>query len=71
MHYIAETKKQELAETLAKAKYFSLIDGGTDSGNNQNELLMVVHCDVSAEDEKVHTVFSGNYAIISCCQWSL
>ena len=56
VHYIAETKKQELAKALAKAKYFSLLmDGSTDSGNNKNELLMVVYCDVSAEDEKVHT----------------
>ena len=55
-HYIAKTKRQELAEKLASAKYFSLLmDGSTDSSNTENEILMVVFCDTKGSNEMVHT----------------
>ena len=59
IHYVAEAKRQELAEKLVCAKYFSLLmDGSTDSSNTENEVLMVVYCDTQAtttNDEMVHT----------------
>lgn len=56
MHYIAEAKRQDLLQKLTKAKFFSLLlDGSTDKGNIDNELLLVVWCDPDGTDEKVHT----------------
>ena len=55
-HYIAESKREELLKCLAKAKFFSvLMDGSTDSGNIDNELFLVLWCDIDGSDEKVHT----------------
>ena len=55
-HYIAESKREELLKCVAKAKLFSLLmDGSTDSGNIDNELFMVLWCDIDRPDEKVHT----------------
>ena len=31
------------------------MDGSTDKGNVNNELMMVCWCDTNAEDEKLHT----------------
>lgn len=46
----------KLADTISKAKFFSiLLDGSTDKGNIDNELMMIVWCDVNGEDEKMHT----------------
>ena len=59
IHYIAEARKEELIDLLRKADFFSiLLDGSTDKGNIDNELMMVVWCDINAEDEKVHTRIS-------------
>ena len=56
MHYIAEGKRKDLLQTLAKAKFFSLLlDGSTDTGNIDNEVLLVVWCDPDSSDEKIHT----------------
>lgn len=56
IHYIKEVRRQELLETLARGPFFSfLLDESTDSGNVDNEILMVVYCDTSGDDEKVHT----------------
>lgn len=55
MHYIAEAKRRELSEKLSKARFFSiLMDGSTDSGNIDNEILMIMYCDTKNIDEKVH-----------------
>jgi len=36
--------------------FFSvLLDGATDLGNNDNEVVLAVWCETSAGDEKVHT----------------
>lgn len=56
IHYIAESRRQELKQRLANAKFFSLLlDGSTDTGNIDNELLVVVCCDRDGSDEKIHT----------------
>ena len=56
VHYIAEEKRKDLLQTLAKGKKFSLLmDGSTDTGNIDNEILLVVWCDPDGSDEKVHT----------------
>ena len=52
VHYIAEAKRKELL-SVAKANFFSvLLDGSTDTANIEN---VVVWCDTSGTDEKVHT----------------
>ena len=56
IHYIAELRRQELKQTLANAKFFSLLlDGSTDTGNIDDEVLLLVWCDRNGRDEKVHT----------------
>ncbi len=56
IHYIAKSKRQELKQTLADAKFFSLLlDGLTDTGNIDNEVIRVVWCDRNGSDEKFHT----------------
>ena len=56
MHYIAEAKRHDLLQKVTKAKFFSLLlDGSTDKGNIDNEILLVVWCDPNGTDEKVHT----------------
>ena len=38
------------------ATFFSvLLDGATDLGNNDNEVVLAVWCETSAGDERVHT----------------
>ena len=56
IHYIAESRRQELITRLGNAKYFSLLlDGSTDKANIDNEVILVVWCDRDGTDEKVHT----------------
>ena len=56
VHYIAESRKQELVDDVKRAKFFSLlIDGSTDKGNYDNEVVMVALCDTEGSDEKIHT----------------
>jgi len=59
VHYIAESKRQDLSLTLSKAPFFSLMmDGSTDQSNADNELLLVLWCDPDGSDEKIHTRMS-------------
>ena len=52
IHYIAETRKQDLKQKLTKAKFFSLLlDGST----LIMKLSIAVWCDPECGDEKVHT----------------
>ena len=52
-HYIAETRREDLAENLASAKFFSiLMDGSTDKGNIDDEMFLALWCDVDGTDEK-------------------
>ena len=56
IHFTAESKRQELQKKLANAKFFSLLlDGSTDTGNIDNEIILVVWCDKDTSDEKIHT----------------
>ena len=53
--YIAQDLREQLKESLQKAKFFSLqMDGSTDSGNIEEELFMVVFFDPLANDGCVH-----------------
>ena len=53
--YIAQAQRNELAVNLQKAKFFSLLlDGSTDGGNVENELLLAVWFDKDGADEKVY-----------------
>ena len=55
-HYIAEERKENVVEALRKAHFFSiLMDGTTDKGNIEDELFLVLWCDVDGADEKIHT----------------
>lgn len=56
IHYIAETKRHELTTKIVEASFFSLLlDGSTDKANIDNELILVVWCDVNGSDEQIHT----------------
>lgn len=56
VHYSAEAIREELGEKLRKAKFFSLLlDGSTDAGNVDNELVLVVWFDKDGTNEKVST----------------
>ena len=56
IHYIVESKRQEMKQTLSNARFFSfLLDGSTDTGNIDDEIFLVVWCDPDGSDEKVHT----------------
>ena len=56
IHYIAEDKRRKLVEQVNSANFFSvLLDGATDLGNNNNEVALVVWCESSANDERIHT----------------
>ena len=58
-HFIAESKREQLVEKLTKAQFFSiLMDGSTDTGNIDDEMFLVLWCDVDHEDEMVHTNIS-------------
>ena len=55
-HYIAESERQSLTKKIWESSFFSLLlDGSTDKTNIDNELLLVVWCDVHGMDERVHT----------------
>ena len=55
-HYIAETRREDLAQKLASARFFSiLMDSTNDKGNIDDEMFLVLWCDVDGTDERVHT----------------
>jgi len=56
MHYIAESRRRELKQTLANARFFSLLlEGSTDAGNVDDEVVLAVWYNCNWSDEKVHT----------------
>ena len=56
MYYIAESRRRELKQTLANARFFSLLlEGSTDVGIVDDEVFLAVLCDRNRSDEKVHT----------------
>ena len=55
-HYIAMSRRAELKQRLAHAKFFSLLlDGSTDKANIDNKVVLVVWCENDEADEKVCT----------------
>ena len=58
-HYIAEIRRNELKTLLSKVKFFSiLMDGSTDKGNIDDELFLIIWCDINGTDDKVHSRMS-------------
>lgn len=59
VHYMAEAKRCEVVDILGKADSFSLLlDGSTDKGIHDNELVLAVWCDPDGKDERIHTRMS-------------
>ena len=57
VHYIAKSQRQELVHIIQVKKFFSLLlDGSTDTGNVDNELILLMW--FSCSDEMVHTYTS-------------
>ena len=53
VHFVVEAKRREVVDTLSKADLFSLLlDGSTDKGNCDNELVLAVWCDSDGIDER-------------------
>ncbi len=58
-HFIAEARRKEIVEKLSNAKKCSLLmDASTDTGNIDDEMFLVVWCDLDCDDEMVHTKMS-------------
>ena len=56
IHYIADSNRKAISSTIAEAPFFSLLfDSSTDKSNIDNELTLVLWCDLNGEDKKVHT----------------
>ena len=54
--FIAESKRLDLCKIIANTKFFSiLMDGSTDISNIDEEMFLVLWCDVDGNDEKVHS----------------
>ena len=53
-HYLAESKRRKLTEQVNAANYFSLLLH--DLGNNDNKVVLVVQCEISASDERIRTI---------------
>ena len=53
VHFIAESRREQLQSEIKKAKFLSLLLDG--SSNIDNEMILAVWCDINGEDEKVHT----------------
>ena len=55
VHFIAEAKRKELL-SLAKANFVTdLLDWPMDTANFENEIILVVWCDINSTDEKVQS----------------
>jgi len=54
--FIAETRMADLCREVTDTNFFSiLMNGSTDVGKIDDELFLVQWCDVSVEDEKIHS----------------
>ena len=50
IHYIAEAKRRNLVDKVLSAKFYSvLLDGATDLENNDNEVALVIWCEISTQ----------------------
>ena len=51
-HFIAQSRRDK---SLSVAKFFSLLmDGSTDSGNMDDEMFLVLWCDINSNDDGSH-----------------
>ena len=56
IHFIARYMRTDVVSEVSRTKFFSIyLDGSTDKGNVDNDLMMVCWCDTNAEDKKLHT----------------
>ena len=56
-HYIAESQRLQLRRKLKDAKFYSaMIDGSTDAGNIDDELVMVQYCALDHDTQEVRSV---------------
>ena len=54
-HFIAESRRP-FKKILSKAQFFPLhMNGSTDTGNIDDEIFLVLWCDVDCDDQLVHT----------------
>lgn len=55
-HYIAESQRQEFHQMLSGTKFFSfLMDGSTDKGKVENEVIVIQYCRVDETVEEVRS----------------
>ena len=63
VHYIAEAQRNAFLQSIsAKIKFFSfLMDGSTDCGNREQELIFIVYCsrDANTQELKSSTRYLG------------
>ena len=57
-HFTAEARRQELMTIFSSVKFFSILMNGTTDKGNIDHLCLVLHCDTTSSDEKVHTWIS-------------
>ena len=56
VHCIAEARRREIVNKINHTKFFSiLLDGSTDKGNIDNEVILLIYCDTDGHDEIIHT----------------
>lgn len=56
IHFMAKLKLQSIISSVQSATFFSLLmDGSTDSSNSENEMILVMWCNVESDDCKIHT----------------
>ena len=54
--FVSSLQRLDLCKVIANAKFFSiLMDGSTDVSNIDEEIFLVLWCDVDGSDEKVHS----------------
>ena len=55
-HYIAEGQREELLESLSTSCFYSfLMDGSTDKGNVEDELITILYSIKDTEEEEIGT----------------
>ena len=56
-HFIAEAQRKEFLEAMVINNFFSfLMDGSTDSGNTEQELVLVTYCASKPRDQISYTL---------------
>ena len=59
MPLYSRSNKKSIATSVSKARFFSIVmDGSTDKGNIDDELFLVLWCDIDSREERVLTEMS-------------